>query len=72
MSKLFGYVMFILGVAGICLDAIWIVQLTINFGGLAIPNSPQSINELMIIFIIVFLAISGILTYLGVKQIKAN
>ena len=69
MNKLFGYIMLVLGVAGICLDAIWIVQLTINFGRLAIPDSPQTINELMLIFIIAFGAISLILAYLGIKKV---
>ena len=71
MSKSFGWVMLILGAIGVCLDVIWIVELTFNFGEIAIPNSPNT-STLMIWVIIVFGAISLIFSSLGIRNIRGK
>jgi hypothetical protein len=68
MNKVFGWVILIFGIMGICLDAVWCIQLTTDWP--VIPPEQPDTTYLYIITFAIFFIISMLLTYLAVYQIK--
>jgi hypothetical protein len=70
VNKVIGIVSLIFGVAGTCLDIIWWVQLTVNFGQPALVNTSPDTTELEMITFAVFLIMSLFMDYTAYYFLK--